>query len=103
MLRTNETRHIEWHGTCKCRCRLDASICNNKPRWKKNKCRCQCKELIDRGKYVKGFIWNLINCDCECDKSCDFGEYLDYKNCRCRNKQVDKIVEECSENIDGNK
>ena len=23
-------RHIEWHETCKCKCRLDASICNNK-------------------------------------------------------------------------
>ena len=28
--RTNETRHINWHKTCKCRCRLDASVCNNK-------------------------------------------------------------------------
>ena len=27
---TNETRHIEWHETCKCKCRLDASVCNNK-------------------------------------------------------------------------
>ena len=26
----NETRHIEWHEMCKCKCRLDASICNNK-------------------------------------------------------------------------
>ena len=32
MSRTNETRHIKWHKTCKCRCRLDASICNNKQR-----------------------------------------------------------------------
>ena len=30
MSRTNETRHIEWHKTCKCKCRLDASVCNNK-------------------------------------------------------------------------
>ena len=29
MSRTNETRHIEWHETCKCKCRLDASLCNN--------------------------------------------------------------------------
>ena len=27
MLRTNETRHIKWHKTCKCKCRLDV---NNK-------------------------------------------------------------------------
>ena len=30
-------------------------------------------------------------------------KYLDYKNCKCRNKIVDKLVEESSENIDGNK
>ena len=30
MSRTNEARHIKWHKTCKCRCRLDASICSNK-------------------------------------------------------------------------
>ena len=24
MSRTNETRHIKWHETCKCKCRLDA-------------------------------------------------------------------------------
>ena len=32
MLRTNETRHIKWHKTYKCKCRLDASVCNNKQR-----------------------------------------------------------------------
>ena len=30
MWRTNETRHIKWHETCKCKCRLDASVFNNK-------------------------------------------------------------------------
>ena len=48
MSRTNETRHIEWHETCKCKCRLDASVCNNKQRWNEDKCRCECKELIDK-------------------------------------------------------
>ena len=32
MSRTNETRHIDWHETCKCKCRLDASVCDNKQR-----------------------------------------------------------------------
>ena len=50
----------------------------------------------------KGFIWNPSNCECECDKSCDIGEYLDYKNCKCRKIIIGKLVEECSENIDGN-
>ena len=86
MSRTNETRHIKWHKTCKCRCRLDASICNNKQRWNDDKCRCECKELIDKGMCDKGFIWNPSNSECGCDKSCDIGEYLDYKNCKCREK-----------------
>ena len=80
--RTNEARHIEWHKTCKCKFRLNASICNNKQRWNEDKCRCECKELIDKETCDKGFIWNPSNCDCECDKSCDIAEYLDYKNCK---------------------
>ena len=28
MSRTNETRHIKWHETCKCKLRLDANVCN---------------------------------------------------------------------------
>ena len=30
------------------------------------KCRCKCKELIDRKVCDKGFIWNPSNCECEC-------------------------------------
>ena len=103
MSRTNETRHIKWRKTCKCKCRLDASVCNNKQRWNEDKFRCKHKELIGKGMCDKEFIWNPSNCECECDKSCDIGEYLDYKNCKCRNKFVDKFVEECIKNIDGNK
>ena len=97
MSRTNETRHIKLHKTCKCRCRLDASVCNNKQRWNEDK--CKCKELIDKGLCDRGFIWNPSNCECECDKSCDIGQYLDDKNCKCRKKKFDKLVEECSENV----
>ena len=28
------------------------------------------------------------------------GEYLDYKNCKCRKRLGDELVEECTENID---
>ena len=73
MSRTNETRHIKWHENCKCQWRLDASVCNNKQRWNKDKCNCKCKKIIDKGVCDKGFIWNLSNCKCECDKSCDVG------------------------------
>ena len=100
MSRTNETRHIEQHETCKCKCRLDGSVCNNKQRWNDHKCRCECKELIEKGVCDKGFIWHPSNCECECNKSCDVGECLDYENCSWRKKIVDKLVEECTETVE---
>ena len=101
MSRTNETRHIEWHETCKCKCRLDASVRNNKQLWNNKKCKCECNELIDKGTCDTGLIQNTCDCKCECDKLCDVGEYLDYENCKCRKKLVDKLVEEYTENING--
>ena len=76
------------------------NVCNNKQHWNKNKCRCECKELIDKGKCDKGFIWNPSNCECECDKSCDVSEYLDYEHCKCRKKLVHKLVDECTETVE---
>ena len=97
---TNETRRIEWYEKCKCKYRFEHSVRNNKERWNDNKCRCECKELIDKGVCNKGFIWNPSNCECKCYKSCNFSEYLDYKNCKCKKMLVDKLVEECTENIE---
>ena len=98
--RTNETRHVKWHENCKCECRLDASACNSEQLWHNDKCKCECEELIDKGICDKGFIWNPSNCECECNKSCDVGEYLDYENCKCRKRLVDKLIEECTENVE---
>ena len=36
MSRTNETRFIEWREKCKCECRLDVIVYNNKQQWNKN-------------------------------------------------------------------
>ena len=82
--RTNETRYTE---------------CHEKLRQNDDKCRCECKELIDKGACDKECIWNPSECECECAKSCYVGEYLDYENCECRKSLVDKLVEECTENI----
>ena len=30
MSRTNETRYIQWHETCKCKCKFGANVCYNK-------------------------------------------------------------------------
>ena len=100
MSRTSETRHIKWHETCKCICRLDAIVCNNKQRRNNDKCRCECKELIDKGVCDKGYAWNPSNREFEYDKLCDIGEYLDYENCECRKMLVDKLVVEFTETIE---
>ena len=74
ILRFNETRHMKRYETCKW---LDASVCNDKQRWNVDKCRFECKELIDKGVFGKGSIWNPSNCECKYYKSCDVGEYLE--------------------------
>ena len=65
-----------------------------------DKYRCECRQLIDKGMGDKGFNWDPINCEWECTKSCDVGEYLGYNYFKCRKRLVDKLVEECNENID---
>ena len=60
MSRTSETRLIEWHETRKRQCRLDASVCNNKQLWNEDKCRYECKELINRGVCVKDLFTILV-------------------------------------------
>ena len=73
MSRTNETRYTEWLETYKCECEFGENVSNNKQRWNKDKCRCECKKLIDKGVCDKRSIWNPSNCECECGKACDVG------------------------------
>ena len=53
-------------------------------------------DVIDNYVCDKGFIWNPSSCESECKKkkkSCDVVECLDYENCKCRKRLVDKLVE----------
>ena len=61
---------------------------------------CECKELIDKKVFDKGFLWNTSNCKCECDKACNIAESLGYENCKCRKKLFDKFVDEYNETIE---
>ena len=38
-----------YNETCKCECKVDANVFNDKQRWNNDKCRCECKELFDKG------------------------------------------------------
>ena len=44
MSRSNKAIHIKWNETCKCKCWPDASVCNKKQCWNKDKCSFECKE-----------------------------------------------------------
>ena len=46
--------------TYKCKCRLDASLCNNKQCWNNDKCSCECKELIDKGIYAIKDLFGIL-------------------------------------------
>ena len=62
MTLTNKTKQIIFHECCKCICRLDPIVCNNKQIWNENKCRFEC--LINK-KCDDDFVWNISNCECE--------------------------------------
>ena len=44
LMRLNETRSVLWHESCKCVCKLNSSVCNNKQIWNSDTCRCDCNE-----------------------------------------------------------
>ena len=45
-------------------------------------------------------MWNPSTYSCECDKYCKVGQYLDYKNCVCRKKLTDDLIEQCTSIVD---
>ena len=93
----NETRNVLWHESCKCVCKLNSSICNNKQTWNSDTCRCDCNEdFAGIISCAKGYTWNPSICECHCDKWCKSGQYLDHKNCVCKNKLIRRLIEECT-------
>ena len=60
MSKTNERRYIRLNKTYKFKCRLDAGVCINKQRWNEDKCKCECKQLIDKGSHDKELLGILV-------------------------------------------
>ena len=97
LMRLNETRNVLSRESCKCVCRLNSSVCNNKQIWNCDTCRCDCNEdsagMIN---CTKGYTCNPSTCECQCDMWCKPGQYLDYKNCICKNKLIARVTAECT-------
>ena len=101
LARINETRKAVWHERCKCVCRLTSAICSDKQDWNANKCVCECKEdLVSKLVCDKGYMWNPSTCMCECDTLYEVGQYLDYRQCVCRKKFIDDLIEHCTTVVD---
>ena len=61
----NVLKNITFDKSCKLDCLIHEKVCNNKQKWNKNKCRCECLEIEDC-KNVSS--WNVVNCRCELKK-----------------------------------
>ena len=97
LMRLNETRNVLWHENCKCVCKINSSVCNNKQIWNDDTCRCNCNEdFTDIISCDKGYMWNPSTCKCQCDTRCKQGQYLDHKNWVCKNKLIGRVIEECT-------
>ena len=97
LMKLNKTRNVLWHESCKCICKLNSSVCNNKQIWNSDTCRCDCNE--DFAGIIscdKGYTWNPSTCECQCDMWRKPGQYLDHKNCICKNKLIGRLIEECT-------
>ena len=97
LMRLNETPNVLWHESCKCVCKLNSSVCNNKQIWNSDTCRCDCNE--DFAGIIscdKGYEWNPSTCECQCDTWCKPGQFLDHKNFICKNKLIGRLIEECT-------
>ena len=104
LMRLNETRNVLWHESCKCVCRLNSSLCNNKQIWNSDTCRCDCNEdFASIINCTKRYTWNPSTCECQCDMWCKLGQYLDYKKCVCKNKLIGRVVAECTSVINETK
>ena len=57
--------------------------------------------MIDNGRYGNDLFGIIVIVNVSVINH-DVGNYLDYKNCKCRKRLIDKLVEECGENIYGN-
>ena len=103
LMRLNETRNVLWHESCKCVCKLNSSVCNNKQIWNDDTCRCDCNEdFAGMINCAKGYTWNPSTCECQCDIWCKPGQYLDNKNCVSKNKLIGRVIEECTSVINEN-
>ena len=89
MSRTNEIRHIKWHETCTCECRLDVSVIITNVGMMIN-VDGNVKSWLIKTYVIKDMLGILVIVSVN---------VIGYENCKCRKRLIDKLVEECSEDV----
>ena len=49
---------MSFHKSYKCGCLLHEKVCNNKQKWNKINCRCECLEIKECD---NNYSWNVVN------------------------------------------
>ena len=52
----NESKTLTQHLSCECKCKFDETKCNSRQWWNKDKCRCECKNIM----YVKKIMFGIL-------------------------------------------
>ena len=93
----NESRTLEKHILCECRCEFDGRKCNLRQKLINDTCNCECKKSLKHRAYEVDYDLNPSACACKCDKDCEIGQYL--KDCECMKSIFDDLVVTCDEII----
>ena len=56
----NTSKQVEFDESCKCVCKINSSVCSEKQKFNKDKCRCEC--LVNK-KCQKDFVCYYSNCE----------------------------------------
>ena len=62
----NTTKQVEFHESCESVCKINSSVCSEKQKFNKDKCKYEC--FVNK-KCQNDFFWNYSNCECEYRKS----------------------------------
>ena len=93
MSKKNVLKNITFHQNCKCGCLLDEKVCNNLPKWNKDKCRYECSKIK---KCKIGYSWNVNNCRCEIKI---LAALIETKECDVQIDEIKSVSEKKNSNI----
>ena len=56
---TNQSKTLKKHISCEYKCKFDGRNCNLDQWWNNDKCRCECKNVMDVRKIMFGILLHV--------------------------------------------